>query len=549
LNLPKIRTYIKRVTNKKNKVIIKGRILGITSKILLQKVNFLIIDRVSKKEIISKCDINELWNGLISFEASINLNNCLFGIENNEAIFDAFLIVNNVKTKIRVGNPSFWVKNSPKDFVFSNSDTYMCILTPYYTFKENNLSFKLNVFENDKYFYMRKVMFLASFYRFIYRKREIWLLGELNYRAQDNAMVMYNYLRENINNENVYYVINKGSEDRRNLIDKTNIIDYGSKKHILYTIVAKKILTTHHPDYIFPTSMNKYKKKIRGKKLFLTHGIFGVKNMYKNYGNYVNEFKVDHIITTSERERQSVINQLKYKDFQVSVTGMPRLDKLFISDILSERAILLMPTWRDWLITKEPFEESEYYQRYLSLIQNKELIDMCKKHKVKLTLCLHPNFRMYTKYFSSNFVKIVFQGEINVQELIKSHKLMVTDYSSVAFDFSFLNKPVIFYGFDLARFTNNKESHINIPEDLPGEFVSEDDQLIQMIKFYINNNFSQKSEHRVKANVLIKYKDLNASKRVYNVAKNLKKSNKRYSDNLIMKVIMTAMKKMLNIPT
>ena len=44
---------------------------------------------------------------------------------------------------------------------------------------------------------------------------------------------------------------------------------------------------------------------------------------------------------------------------------------------------------------------------------------------------------------------------------------MITDYSSVAFDFSFLNKPVIYYQFDRNEFLGKEASHIDIEKELP----------------------------------------------------------------------------------
>lgn len=546
LDQQKARTYIKRVKRNKECIAIQGVLFEGSEKIDIQQLNFLLINRKSKKEVIVKCHAVKLKNESILFEVTLDLNNQIFESSTQEEVFDTYLSANEGEIKIRIGNPSFWAKNKIKDIVFKKDNGYTCCLTPYYTFKENNLSFKLNTFDNLIYSYMKKIMFFSFFYRLIYKRRNVWILGELNYRAQDNAMVLYNYLRENHKNLNVYYVINKQSKDRQNLNDQTNIINFGSKKHILYTIIANRIITTHHPDYIYPTSMIKFKKKVQGRKLFLTHGVFGIKNMYRNYGNYINGFKVDHIITTSEQEKETVVNDLKYKKSQVSVTGMPRLDKLFISDLPSERAILIMPTWRDWLITKEPFEESEYYQRYLSVIQSSFLEKLCARHNVKLTFCLHPNFRMYTKYFSSSFAEVIYQGEANIQNLIKTHSLMVTDYSSVAFDFSFLNKPVIFYGFDLERFINEKTPHIDISKGLPGDLTDNYSDLIQLIEHYIENDFLPKEEHRIKSNKLLKYRDLNSSNRVYNVAKTIKKSTNRKLDNIPAKVFLVMFKKIFN---
>ena len=59
----------------------------------------------------------------------------------------------------------------------------------------------------------------------------------------------------------------------------------------------------------------------------------------------------------------------------------------------------------------------------------------------------------FIDYFDvPRYVTSIKQGDIDVQKLIKESKLMITDYSSVAFDFSFLNKPVIYYQFDRNEF-------------------------------------------------------------------------------------------------
>ena len=49
---------------------------------------------------------------------------------------------------------------------------------------------------------------------------------------------------------------------------------------------------------------------------------------------------------------------------------------------------------------------------------------------------------------------------------------MITDYSSVAFDFGFLYKPVIYYQFDKERFLGKDGSHIDIEQELPGVIVN-----------------------------------------------------------------------------
>ena len=63
----------------------------------------------------------------------------------------------------------------------------------------------------------------------------------------------------------------------------------------------------------------------------------------------------------------------------------------------------------------------------------------CPIKNVDIIFCLHPNMQAFVEYFDiPDYIKVIRQGEVDVQLLIKESKLMITDYSSVAFDFSFL---------------------------------------------------------------------------------------------------------------
>ena len=56
--------------------------------------------------------------------------------------------------------------------------------------------------------------------------------------------------------------------------------------------------------------------------------------------------------------------------------------------------------------------------------------------------------RMFADYFQVPNVRLVRQGEVDVQHLLTSSAVLITDYSSVAWDFSFLHRPVLFFQFD-----------------------------------------------------------------------------------------------------
>src|SRR5699024_8273232 len=217
---------------------------------------------------------------------------------------------------------------------------------------------------------------------------------------------------------------------------------------------------------------------------------------------------------------EMIIDDFGYDREEVIVTGLSRFDKLFKDDVKVKRQLLIIPTWREWLTREDLFLESEYLERYSSLIQSKELKDLSEKYNFEILLYLHVNMQKYIQYFESDHVKVINPEEVNVQHLLKESAMMITDYSSVAFDFSFLHKPIIYYQFDVNRFIGRKGSHLDLENDLPGDIVYEVQDIMEKIEKYEINNFLMIEINKQKANKFIKYRDRQTSERIYEVIKN-----------------------------
>src|SRR5699024_6201365 len=74
-------------------------------------------------------------------------------------------------------------------------------------------------------------------------------------------------------------------------------------------------------------------------------------------------------------------------------------------------------------------------------------------------------------------------------ELLMRSSLLITDYSSVAWDFYYLKKPVAFFQFDYATYEELQGSYIDLKKDLFGEKFTDADTLIKAIKAYIAKDF------------------------------------------------------------
>jgi CDP-glycerol glycerophosphotransferase len=60
--------------------------------------------------------------------------------------------------------------------------------------------------------------------------------------------------------------------------------------------------------------------------------------------------------------------------------------------------------------------------------------------------------------------------------------VLVTDYSSVFFDYANLNRPIIFYMYDFETYANNMRGFYVDVEELPGPIVYTDEELLQALK-------------------------------------------------------------------
>ena len=259
---------------------------------------------------------------------------------------------------------------------------------------------------------------------------------------------------------------------------------------------------------------NIHTKNQSNKGVFATRR-FRNKNLSQINGNQLKDFNVDLFVTSSEREKEIVVRDLKFDNNQVVVTGLARFDELFNPDNQVKNQLLIIPTWRDWLINSEQLIESDYLSRINVLLYSskiKEVVDQ----GIEVIFCLHPNMQPFIDLFDvPPYVTCIRQGDVDVQQLIKESKLMITDYSSVAFDFGFLYKPVIYYQFDKERFLGKDGSHIDIEQELPGVIVNSLASLEQKLSHYVNHNFEVEDEIKARANQFIKYRDQHNSCRIY----------------------------------
>ena len=343
----------------------------------------------------------------------------------------------------------------------------------------------------------------------------MWLVGERYDTAQDNGYAFYKYLRENTA-VNAYYTIESGAPDYDKIKTDSHVLVFGSAEHFEIAFKAGVLLGTHDLENLLPYKPARgffnYENTV---KVFLQHGVLGRKRV--EYHKKYYDLPFDLFIVSSEPEKYDVVmKKLGYDDEDVAITGLARFDSLPRGN--KTKDILLMPTWRDWINTDEAFLTSKYFHNYNGLIHNERLIKILEDNDVQLNFYPHYRAQMYFNdeiLNPSNNIKFIQLGTRTVQELLIDHSLLITDYSSVSFDFTLMNKPVIYYHFDVRKFFRQGKLR-PLFHTFIGDIARTEDDLIDLIETQIKLNFQ--SDHPDISGIF-KYQDHDNSARIYDSVK------------------------------
>ena len=92
----------------------------------------------------------------------------------------------------------------------------------------------------------------------------------------------------------------------------------------------------------------------------------------------------------------------------------------------------------------------------------------------------------------SDFV-YTFDETKDIAFLYLASDLLITDYSSVMFDYSLLKRPMLFFAYDLDNYRENLRGfYFDFLEEVPGPVSRDTEQLIKDIKGYSSKEWTGK---------------------------------------------------------
>ena len=364
----------------------------------------------------------------------------------------------------------------------------------------------------------------APFVRRKAKYTDLWLIAERGIDARDNGYYLFKYITKYHKEINIAYVISKDSPDRAAVKKLGRVIDYASFEHFISMIVSKVKISTHimgYTPYIdFFVRADKM-GLVKGKKIFLQHGIIK-DNLTYLYNNNVN---IDLFVCSAKPEYEYISNNYGYPSGVVQMLGLCRYDDLYKIQSPSKK-ILLMPTWRYNLTgaDKKAFMESRYYKTFSHLLKSERLHEILGKFDYELLFYPHMEMQKFIDCFESDGrVKIKSFKDCTVQELLINSDVLITDFSSVFFDYAYMEKPMIFYQFDEADFRKQHygQGYFTYKTDAFGKVVFDEDDVFTELQAILERGAMVSGEYLDRINGFFTLRDKNNSERNFNAIKEI----------------------------
>ena len=249
------------------------------------------------------------------------------------------------------------------------------------------------------------------------------------------------------------------------------------------------------------------------------------------------------LISTSNLMK-NVLSSCFYIDARkVHVTGQPRNDKIFskeksmenLSLIINndrlkdkelkdyQKIVLFTPTWRNWEGKVDGKSNPDLMN--LDDYDDKRFTEFIDENKILFLVKLHPfeeaeysqilNDKDDMVLITSNMLQ---DNLLDLYDILGAVDILITDYSSIYFDFLLLNKPILFIPTDLEEYEKSR-GFLFDPYDFwaPGPKALKFTDFLDELKKCIGDEDYYRNERKMVNDILNKYQDSKSSERLYNL--------------------------------
>ena len=381
-------------------------------------------------------------------------------------------------------------------------------------------------------------------------KSNAWILMDRDNQADDNAEHLYRYIRENHPEQDIYFALKKTSSDWKRLEqDGFNLLEFGSSAFESKLKDCAKIISSHVDGYI--THYFKDNSLLDKDYVFLQHGI-----IKDDLSGWLNTKKIACFVTATNPEYHSIVDNTtayKFGKKEVKLTGLPRYDRLLINNNTKSKQILIMPTWRSSIVgtyisgterIRNPDFMKTNYARHWHGFMNHAILKELNEQGYQIVFAPHPSIQEYMDEFTvPDFIKIYSYSEGNIQSVFQNTSILITDYSSVAFDVAYLNKAILYYQFDYDEVFSSgnhtyQKGYFDYNRDGFGAVAYNETELLAALKDLVDNQAKVPDLYQTRIDKTFQFRDSNNCERVYQAILDLDKPELSNDLNYIEKMIL-----------
>ncbi|MCB9675606.1 MAG: CDP-glycerol glycerophosphotransferase family protein [Alphaproteobacteria bacterium] len=316
--------------------------------------------------------------------------------------------------------------------------------------------------------------------------RPVWLFGgSVGAAYGDNSAALHRYVVLHHPEIRAYWVIDRDSPD----VDVARAVGpvlFMDDLQTYVTALQAEVHVISHGLHDIPTCASSHSKAF---KVRLGHGLTALKKTKPPPLRTLEQaFGVFGLVPVSSEFEKANKGTWEISPDRIVVTGLPRFDDLARKAREhegTERTVLYMPTWREWLPhTRDDMLASEFLRQVRGFLGHPALGAVLEAHDLVLEVYLHRMMRDEVAGLlegaSSSRIRLL-PTKVDVQDHLARASALVTDYSSVTWDMLYLGRPVVFFTFDVDEYERHRGGYLDLRNDLPGPSAAEPGALVDLL--------------------------------------------------------------------
>lgn len=326
------------------------------------------------------------------------------------------------------------------------------------------------------------------------KEQQVCFLAETHKGLNGNMEAVYGYLSQREDLDLTFAIYTK--DDRRDRHSIAAVLEIWKAISVSKYIFLDDLYTT-----------TSYMKLRDGQNIIqLWHGA----GAYKKFGHSRNDLQVNvsgkmrvhkgykkytHAIVSGSKIAWCYAEAFGIDESKVYAVGTPRMDNLFdkeyvkatkerflkeYSYLRGKKIVFFAPTYRGTLVREANYDFDQANLNSLVEKLGEDYVIITRWHPALKNNIKRGIAEIKNCDFGEKIIDFTEYGDVN--DLLITCDIMVTDYSSIIFDYFPLDKPIVYFAYDKAEYADGRGLYYPFDKYVFGDVAENFEELVQAIK-------------------------------------------------------------------